>query len=267
MSITQAIILGFIQGATEFLPVSSSGHLLLVPHVFGWQDQGLAFDAMIHLGTALAALVFYKSECLRIVRTLFSNASDPEAVHMRNAIIIGTIPAALIGLFFRDFIDMQARSVNLVAINLIVWAIIMIGADWYARPRVDVASMKAPSWKSALFIGCAQAMALLPGTSRSGATISSAIFTGQDRASAVRFSFLLGLPLILIVSLLSLVDVVTLASQQHLSLLPMLFGLVTSFLGGVLAIRLLLRMLSHRGLTVFALYRIGLAIVIFLFLK
>jgi len=266
MTIFQAIILGFVQGLTEFLPVSSSGHLLLMPRFLGWPDQGLAFDAMIHLGTALAALVFYRQDCLNILASVFSRTPDAEAVRMRNAIIVGTIPAVILGLLFRDFFDTQARSVLLVAINLIVWALIMLLAEAMAR-RASQMTTQAPTPRSAFFIGCAQAMALLPGTSRSGATIASAIFTGQDRASAVRFSFLLGLPLIVAISLLSLIELVSSSAAQNLSLAPLIAGLLTSFAGGLIAIRVLLKLLAHRGLTIFAVYRIGLAIVILLFLR
>ncbi len=266
MTIFQAIILGFVQGITEFLPVSSSGHLLLVPQFLGWTDQGLAFDAMIHLGTALAALVFYRQECRQILASLFTKTASAEVVRLRNAIVVGTIPAVIIGLLFRDFIDTQARSVLLVAINLIVWAFIMLVAEHVAR-LANKATSQAPTWRSAFFIGCAQALALLPGTSRSGATITSAIFTGQDRASAVRFSFLLGLPLILAISMLSLIELVSSSTAQSVSLAPLIAGLVTSFAGGFIAIRVLLKLLAHRGLTIFAVYRIALAIVILLFLR
>lgn len=266
MTILQAIILGFVQGLTEFLPVSSSGHLLLVPRFLGWPDQGLAFDAMIHLGTALAALLFYRKDCQQILASLLTKTATAEAVQMRNAIIIGTIPAVIIGFFFRDFIDTQARSVTLVAITLIVWSVIMLVAERIAR-RANVTNAQPPSLPSAFVIGCAQAMALLPGTSRSGATIISGIFTGQDRASAVRFSFLLGLPLILMISIVSLIELLTTSTQQSVSLAPLIAGLLTSFAGGLIAIRLLLKLLAHRGLTLFAVYRIALAIVILLFLR
>lgn len=208
MSVIQAIVLGFVQGLTEFLPVSSSGHLILVPHFFGWPDQGLSFDAMIHLGTAFAAIWFFRADIKQLVTGIVSAGGQSEAAKnsFRWAILASMVPAIIIGLFLKDFIESSTRGTVFVAVNLIIWSFVLLAADWLAsRPRkTDV----RPTILQAFIIGIAQACALLPGTSRSGATIATGIFCGLDRASAVRFSFVAGIPIILAVGAVSSVDLV-----------------------------------------------------------
>lgn len=268
MTVLHAIVLGLVQGLTEFLPVSSSGHLILVPKLLGWPDQGLGFDAMVHFGTALAAIYHFRTDCHALARSLFMRSSDAATIALRNAIIIGSVPAVLAALLFHKAIDAYARNVTLVAVNLIVWAIIMLFADYRAsKANKTTAETPAPKPGSAFAIGAAQAMALLPGTSRSGASISAGILTGQSRSSAVRFSFLLGLPIIVMSSLVASIEMFSAAANGGLSMAPLWWGLITSFVGGVLAIRVLLRFVEQRALTYFAAYRIALALFILFTLR
>ncbi len=277
MTIPHAIVLGLVQGFTEFLPVSSSGHLILVPKLLGWPDQGLGFDAMIHFGTALAAIYHFRTDCHHLVRSVFTRTPDDNTRRLRNAILVGSIPAIVAALLLHDWVDSHARNVTLIAVNLILWAIIMLAADRYAKRLVSksgstassatTASVSTPTVPSAAMIGAAQAIALLPGTSRSGSTIATSIFTGLDRSSAVRFSFLLGLPIILLASLSASVELFSAAEAGQIAMAPLLWGLITSFVGGILAIRVLLRFVESNALTYFAAYRIALAIFILLYLR
>lgn len=266
MSNVQAIILGLVQGLTEFLPVSSSGHLILVPKLFGWGDQGLGFDAMIHFGTALATIYYFRKDCYGLLLTLLGRNPDADMKSLRNAVLIGTLPALVIAFFAKDFIDAHARNVTLVAANLIIWSVILIIVDQIAARR-DNSTIQPTRLRHAIIGGFAQAFALLPGTSRSGATISGAIAAGMNRPSAVRFSFLLGLPIILAASLVSSVELFAEVGSGEIALMPLLLGLLFSFLGGLAAIRILLKLISYRGLSIFAAYRIALAIVILVWLR
>lgn len=266
MTSVHAIILGLVQGLTEFLPISSSGHLILVPKLLGWPDQGLAFDAMVHLGTALATVYHYRRECHELLKSLIGRSPDAETKALRNGIIIASVPAVIVAFLAKDFIDTHARNVTFVATNLILWGVLLLIADYVAKNR-DAAGIQPVSKKQALVGGMAQAFALFPGTSRSGSTIASVVLAGQNRPTAVKFSFLLGLPIILGVSTLSALQLFTEASNGEILLAPLLFGLAASFVGGLLAIRVLLALLAYRGLTWFALYRFALAGAILLFLR
>lgn len=267
MDIFHAIILGVVQGLTEFLPISSSGHLILVPKFLGWPDQGLGFDAMVHLGTAIAAIYHYRHDCHRALRSLFQRHPTPDDRQLRNAVLIGSVPALVAAILLKDVIDEHARNVTLVAANLIVWGVVLIAADWYASRQVLSATSQTRTPRQAIVVGLAQALALFPGTSRSGITISAGLFVGLDRSAAVRFSFLLGLPIILGVSLLSGVELLGEVRAGEISAAPLMAGLAAAFIGGLAAIRFLLAVISRNGLTYFALYRFALAAVILFTLR
>jgi undecaprenyl-diphosphatase len=265
MTVLQATVLGFVQGLTEFLPVSSSGHLILVPKIFGWPDQGLSFDAVIHLGTALAAIWFFRQDIKLALTGLFTRTPSPESASMRKSILISMIPAVIVGLFFRDFIESSTRGAVFVACNLIIWSFVLLAADWFSSHKP--AKTIQPNWRQAIAIGVAQAFALLPGTSRSGATISAGILSGVDRAAALRFSFVAGIPLILAAGGLSAIELLQEVSSGQATLAPLVVGFLASFFGGFLAIKLLLALINRRGLTMFAIYRIVLAIIVLLLLR
>jgi undecaprenyl-diphosphatase len=252
----QGIVLGVVQGVTEFLPVSSSGHLILVPHIFGWPDQGLAFDAVMHLGTLAALVAYFRAELLAFV----SGALPRRLVLM---LVVATVPGALAGLLFEKRIEAQLRSTLIIAASTAFWAIVMWLAD--RRPSVPPADvgdpLEAVSWPQAIGVGLAQAVALIPGTSRSGITITTGRLEGLDRATAARLSFLLGIPI-----------TAGAGGLKGLHLLregvpageagPLVAGLLASFLSGWLAVWFLVNYLKRGSLTPFVVYRLVLAVVI-----
>jgi undecaprenyl-diphosphatase len=253
-----AVVLGLVQGATEFLPVSSSGHLILVPIVLGWPDQGVAFDAAVHLGTAVALLCYFAPELWRLLTGVA--ASRPADRRLALALVLGTAPAALTGVLFEHAIETRLRSAMVVALASIGWAIVLWWADRAAR-RSHVHEVREVGIGRALLIGAAQMLALVPGTSRSGVTLSAGLFSGLDRSTAARFAFLLGLPITAGAGLLKT------ASLLRHGLPPgegqaLAIGLLTSFLAGLVAVWFLIAYLRRRTLTLFVVYRIVLGIVI-----
>lgn len=267
MLLGQAIILGIIQGFTEFLPISSSGHLIIVPALFQWVDHGLAFDAFLHLGTLLAVMVYFRKEvgnvCLGICTT------DPARSTWRRLgffMIIATIPAALAGILFRPFIEETLRSTNVVAVSLIVWAIVMLVAEEYSR-RVSKpkANLENVTILQSVVVGFWQIIALIPGTSRSGITMTGGLLAGMDRDTAVRFSFLLSIPIIAGAGFFSLIELFQ-TSSFGFDWQFALVGLVSSVISGYIAIALMLRLVRMWGFKPFAVYRIILALALLFFL-
>jgi undecaprenyl-diphosphatase len=253
-----AVVLGVVQGLTEFLPVSSSGHLILVPALLGWPDQGLAFDASVHLGTALALLCWFGPELLGVARGVLARRA--EDLRLVGAVVVGCVPAGLAGLLFEKAIESRFRSPLVVALSLIGWGLVL----WWADRRAAAASVtdvQRVGISRSLAIGCAQTLALVPGTSRSGITITAGLFAGLDRPTAARFAFLLGLPLTGAAGLLKT------AKLLHAGLGPgeataLGLGLVTSFVAGLAAVWFLLLYLQRNTLGIFVAYRILLGLLI-----
>jgi undecaprenyl-diphosphatase len=258
VSPVQAVTLGLVQGLTEFLPVSSSGHLILVPLVLGWPDQGLGFDAAVHLGTALALLCYFARDLARLAAG--ACARQPRALQLVVAVVVGSIPAALAGLLFEHALEVYSRSARVVALSLIGWALVLWWADRRAA-GATVREMEAVGAPRSLLIGVAQAIALIPGTSRSGITISAGLFTGLDRATAARFAFLLGLPITAGAGALKTRALLAagLASGEAFVLA---LGLLAAFAAGLAAVSFLVRYLRQRSLAVFVTYRIALGLLI-----
>lgn len=258
MTYTQGVVLGLVQGLTEFLPVSSSGHLILVPHVFGWPDQGLAFDAVMHLGTLAALLAYFRRELLGM-------ASGTLPRRLAGLLVLATIPGALVGVVLEKLIEAKLRSPVVIAVATAGWAIVMWIADRRAAPAPAGPGdpLERVSLGQALTVGCAQALALIPGTSRSGITITAGLMGGFDRATAARFAFLLGIPI-----------TAGAGSLKALHLLreglppgeagPLAAALVTAFVSGWFAVWFLVNYLKRRSLRPFVVYRLLLALVIFL---
>jgi undecaprenyl-diphosphatase len=265
--VVQALIMGIVQGLTEFLPISSSGHLIVVPAVFGWTDpfiDSLAFSVMLHLGTLAALLAYFWRDWMLLVPAGFamlrdrSTRGDP---HRRLAlnIAISTIPAVIAGFLLNDFIEQNVRQAGLVAIMLLVGASIMWLADrWGAKVRAvdDLDPARA------LGIGAAQALALVPGISRSGISISAGLFAGLDRASAARFSFLMATPVIAGAGLYELRKVIGGGTAVDGNLVPLVVGLLAAMLSGFAAIHFLLRYLRTNSLAIFVAYRVVLAAIV-----
>jgi undecaprenyl-diphosphatase len=258
MTAFHAVVLGLVQGATEFLPVSSSGHLILVPTLLGWPDQGLAFDAAVHLGTVLALLIYFAGELRRLTAGIL--ARRPADRRLAAAVVLGSIPAGIAGLAFRRVIETRLRSMTIVAASMILWALVLWWADRQAA-RGRVHDLRDVGIGRALAVGLAQALALIPGTSRSGITLSAGLFTGLDRSTAARFAFLLGLPVTVAAGLLEIAALARAGlGGNDLGLIAL--GVATSFAAGLSAIRFLVAYLRRRTLLVFVAYRIVLGVVL-----
>jgi len=258
MTAPQAIVLGLVQGATEFLPVSSSGHLILVPRLFGWPDQGLAFDAAVHLGTVLALLIYFAGELRRLGGGLL--ARRPSDCRLAAGVLLGSIPAGFAGLAFHHVIETRLRSVTVVAASTILWALVLWWADRRAA-RNGLTDLREVGIGRALVVGLAQPLALIPGTSRSGITLSAGLFTGLDRSTAARFAFLLGLPVTVAAGLLEVTALLRDASTgDGLGLIAL--GVGTSFVAGLAAIAFLVSYLQRRTLLAFVVYRVVLGLLL-----
>jgi undecaprenyl-diphosphatase len=254
---TQGVVLGLVQGLTEFLPVSSSGHLILVPHVFGWPDQGLGFDAVMHLGTLAALLAYFRHELMGMISGALSR-------RLAVLLILGTIPGGLAGVLLEKLVESKLRSPLLIACTTAGWAIVMWIADRRAAPAPKMPGdpLERVSLGQALTVGCAQAIALIPGTSRSGITITAGLFSGFDRATAARFAFLLGIPITAGAGSLKLLHLLKEGVPPGDGG-PLTAALITAFVSGWFAVWFLVSYLKTRSLQPFVIYRLLLALVIF----
>lgn len=259
MDAFQIVVLAIIQGITEFLPISSSGHLILVPYFADWPDQGLDFDLAVHIGTLLAIVVYFRATLVTMaVDWLKSVAARREIGHSRLAwaVLFGTVPAGVVGLLFRDAIETTLRSPVTVAFTTIGFGVLLGIADRMKGTR-DEHGMR---WHDVLMIGCAQALALVPGTSRSGVTITAALFKGLTRDAAARFSFLLAVPVMTAAGLAEALHVAT--NGASLQVGPMLLGLAVSAVTGFACIHYFLKWLTRFGLLPYVVYRLALGAVI-----
>lgn len=256
MTIFEAIVYGVIQGITEFLPISSSAHLILLPVFTGWKDPGLAFDVALHWGTLLAVLLYYWRDLLTLakggVRFLAGERKHENILPWQ--ILAATIPAAVIGYLVEDLAATAFRSPWIMVVTLSLLGVLLWLADRLGRKRIP---MEAVGWMPALIIGCCQAIALVPGVSRSGVTITTALFLGLDRSAAVRFSFLLSIPITAGAGLLKSPYVMNNLGN------PMIWaGVAASAVSGMLAMHVLISYVKNRSFTPFVLYRIALAVVL-----
>jgi undecaprenyl-diphosphatase len=255
----QAIVLGLLQGLSEFLPISSSAHLTLAPWFFHWTDPGLSFDVALHFGTLLAVLWYFRNEWLDLLRAAWQivETRKVDTVEQRRVIllIIATIPGAIFGLLLEKKADEAFRSPLLTAWALIIMGIVLWVVDKMASAERPITHMTR---LDALLIGCAQAFALIPGVSRSGATITAGRALGVDRKSAAAFSFLMSMPIIAAAAILKVPHVL---HDQGFSA-PVVWGVLASAVSGALAISVLLKFVSRHSYGVFALYRVALGIVV-----
>ena len=260
MTWLQVIVLAIVQGLTEFLPISSSGHLVLVPSAAGWADQGLAFDVAVHFGSLLAVCAYFRDDILALLRgggqLLTLRSQTPES-RMALAIGIGTIPAAIAGLALAGWIEANLRSPAVIVVTLSGYAIVMVLADRFGRREKSVANV---SIFDAVVIGCAQALALVPGTSRSGVTISAARILGFDRLDAARFSFLLSAPVILLATIYEMGKLI--AGDVAVEWLQLSIAVLVSAIVAYASIDFFMRFVSRIGLLPFAVYRLVLAAII-----
>lgn len=259
----EAIVYGIVQGLTEFLPISSSGHLLLVPAFFGWEDPGALFTAIIQLGTMLAVVLYFWRDLIAVITTWVRSWYTPSLRSELNArmgwyLVIGTIPIVIFGFIFRNQIETAARSLYIVGTMLIVFGLILGAIDWASRKERVVESVKR---NDAIAVGIAQALALIPGVSRSGATISAGLLMGLTREAAARFSFLLSIPAIVLSGLYGLYGELG-SSSGGVGLMPLIIATVVSFIVGYAAIAFLLRWLARHSLYVFVVYRVILGVLV-----
>jgi undecaprenyl-diphosphatase len=256
--------MGIVQGLTEFLPISSSGHLVIVPYLFGWDDPfltSLAFTVMLHIGTMVALLAYFRADWLRLVPAGFaairdrSFADDPDR-RLAWLLVAATIPAAAAGLLLGDIVETEFREVGLVAVMLVVGGVIIWVADHVGGLNRRIGDLTFPG---ATIIGVAQALALIPGISRSGISISAARFLGLERESAARFSFLMATPITIGAILFEARSLVTGEAGVVVDLVPLLAGMLAALVAGMAAIHFMLRYLRTRSLDIFVWYRFGLA--------
>jgi undecaprenyl-diphosphatase len=242
-----AILLGVVQALTEFLPISSSAHLLIMPWLFGFPAQGLAFDAALHIGTSLALLIFFWRDFWKMIKT---------RDRFLWLILIASIPGAAIGFFGEHYIDKYFHEGSTAILVAAIGMILMTGLIWYidatARLKKDLTEM---SRKEAFWVGMAQALALIPGMSRSGATIAAGLAAGYSRKAAARFSFLIGTPIALGAGLYKAKDIVA-AQPSNLELIQLALGVATSALLGFVVIRWLLEYVQKHDLKIFLIYRL-----------
>jgi len=264
--IIRGLVLGAVQGLTEFFPVSSSGHLILVPVLLHWPDQGLAFDAFLNFGTITASLWFFRKDLALLFKRLISKneAERNKAWLFAAKIIVASIPAALLGFLLKDLISQYARHAWLVAADTAFWALILLWADHSSRKRTDtLADFEQVTWKQALAVGFAQPLALAPGTSRSGITITAGLFAGLSREAAARFSFFLSIPINTAAGLLGLVSVWKHGTGTE-TWPGLIVGYVAALVFGLFAIRFLLSYVAKRHYDWFVAYRLALALVVVL---
>ncbi len=260
MSWIHIVVLAVVQGLTEILPVSSSGHLVLVPNVMDWKDQGLVFDVAVHFGTLVAVCLYFRDDVVRLVqgglRLLGGDLQSPDS-RLALCIGLGTIPAAVAGLLFAGWIAENLRDPLVVVVTLTGYGILLALADRFGKRRREMADIGIGD---ALVIGTAQALALVPGTSRSGATITAAMALGLKRKEAARFSFLLSVPVILLATLYETAQVFIEGAAAAFSTLAL--GALISCVVAYLTIGFFMRVINAVGLVPFAVYRILLATVI-----
>jgi len=254
----QSIILGILQGLTEFLPISSSGHILILPALLGWEDPGAAFTAVIQLGTEAAVLIYFRRDLWDIARTWLASLRRPELRRDLNArmgwyLIIATIPISILGLAFQDQIETAARNLWIVGSMLIIFGLILGLADRIGSRERTVGQL---SFRDGALIGLAQSLALIPGVSRSGATISAGLFLGLDRRAAARFAFLLAIPAVVLSGFYELYKL--LSGKEHFGepMLNIAVATVVAFVVGYAVIAWLLRYLTTHSMAVFVWYRV-----------
>jgi len=271
MNIFQAIILGIIQGLTEFLPISSTAHLRIVPALAGWNDPGAAFTAVIQFGTLVAVLIYFYKDIVSITSSVVKGIATGKLLHNREAqlgwmIAVGTIPIVFFGLLLKKEIETSFRSLYVISASLIILALVLMVAERLTKRRmiqnVKLKTMNEVGWKEAIIIGFAQAVALIPGSSRSGTTITGGLFMGLNRETAARFSFLLSLPSVFAAGVLELVKERETLLSSEIGMTNLIVATVVSGIVGYVSIAFLLNYLKKHTTYLFIIYRIDLGIIL-----
>jgi undecaprenyl-diphosphatase len=267
MSWLQVVVLSVVQGLTEFLPVSSSGHLAIVSEVFFGRDAGASFTAVIQIGTELAVLIYFGRDIVRILIAwfggLFDAAKRTSDYWLGWWVIIGSIPIGAAGLIFKHYIRDDVRNLWIIATALVVFSAVIAAAEYFGRQTRPIETF---TWRDAILIGSAQCLALIPGVSRSGATISAGLFLGQEREAAARFGFLLAIPAVLASGLFSLPDAFHPEAGQSASGWQLIVGTVIAFVIGYAAVSWFLKFLVSHGMYWFVGYRVIVGVVLLILL-
>lgn len=262
MDILQILVLALVQGLTEFLPISSSAHLILVPLITGWQDQGLAFDVAVHVGTLTAVVLYFRKEIAVMFLAWLASLKGRHSEDSRLAwgVLIGTIPVGITGLLFKDYIAGNLRTELVIAVTTILFGLLLWYADWSGKRNRDEHTL---SWKDIIIIGCAQAVALIPGTSRSGITITAGLMLGLTAQAAARFSFLLSIPVIVLAGGIETLDYLEVANAGDVN--DLVYGALISAFSAYLCIHYFLKLLEKINMTPFVIYRLLLGVVLLSF--
>jgi undecaprenyl-diphosphatase len=260
LDLFQAIVLGIVQGLTEFLPISSSGHLRIVPALVGWDDPGAAFTAVIQLGTMAAVVLYFRGDLWRIATAWLASLRDRPRraeldARMGWYLIAATVPIVIFGVAFSHQIENGARSLYLIGTTLILLGLLLLVAEQVSTRERDLTTITR---RDAIVIGFAQALALIPGVSRSGATITAGLFLGFDRVAAARFSFLLSIPAVVLSGIYELKDVVSGTAEGAVGVGPTAVATLLAFVTGYISIAFLLRFLTTHTTGVFVAYRVAL---------
>lgn len=264
LDLFQVTFLAVLQGATEFLPISSSGHLILPSLLFAWNDQGLTFDVAVHVGTLFAVLIYFRHDLQRLFFALTlsvfrrEHSADSKLAWM---LVAATIPAGLSGLLLASQVELYGRSLMLIGVTSIVFGLLLFASDRSGSKQRTLADM---DWKTALLIGFSQMLALIPGTSRSGVTMTAALFCNLDRAAAARFSFLLAIPLITASGLLRGIELIA-AGTESVEWLVLLYAIFVSAVVAYFCIHYFLRLIERIGFLPFVIYRVLLGVALILF--
>jgi len=260
MDFYQILILALVQGLTEFLPISSSAHLILMPYFFDWQDQGLAFDVAVHVGTLGAVMFYFRGQIISLSKDWCVSLQKREShgdSRLAWAVILGTVPVGIAGLLLGDFIEANLRSTLVIAITTIAFGVMLGWADIKGKRSRSESSL---TWRDIAIIGCAQALALIPGTSRSGITITAALMLGLTRDAAARFSFLLSIPVIFLAGGLKTIELINASNPIDWS--SLILGVLISGASAYLCIHFFLKLLDRIGMMPFVAYRMVLGVIL-----
>lgn len=261
MESLHAIIIGILQGITEFLPISSSAHLILVPAFTGWSDQGVAFDLAVHIGTLAAVLLYFRRDVGALAQDSGKALARRRHVgqsRLALALVIGTVPTGIAGILLLDLVEDGLRSVQVIIATTVLFGLLLGLADWRGRRERAEDSI---TWRDALVVGCSQALALIPGTSRSGVTITAGLFLGLTREASSRFSFLLAIPITALAAIVKLSQLA--ATEVNVIWFPFILGGVVAFITALLAIHYFLKWLNRFGMWPYVIYRLVLATVLY----